>query len=63
LADNVALPAFTAACCAVAQLLLTASHTAINQYLLAAQPITKSMKYKIIIFMQYSYVSVFIMPS
>jgi len=62
LADNVALPAFTAACCAVAQLLLTIGHTAINQYLLAAQPITKSMKYKII-FMQYSYVSVFIMPS
>jgi len=42
LADNVALPAFTAACCAVAQLLLTIGHTAINQYLLAARPMTKS---------------------
>jgi len=37
-ADNVELPAYAAACHAVAQLLLTASRAAIDHYLLPAGP-------------------------
>jgi len=43
-ADNVALPAFAAACSAAARLLLTAGRAAIDQYLLAVGPTTPNLQ-------------------